>query len=71
MPSASLKHPNEKFESLLRRFKRNVEKDDTMKTIREREFYEKPSIKRKRAKAAAIKRRQRSELARQLPKKMY
>lgn len=59
MPSVSLKHKYETFESLLRRWKKAVDKSDILKTLREKEFYERPGEKRKRAKAAAIKRQQR------------
>ncbi len=47
---------NESFEKLLRRFKRAIEKDDIINEIRKREYYEKPTVARKRAKAAAKKR---------------
>jgi small subunit ribosomal protein S21 len=56
MPGVSLKHPNESFESLMRRFKKAVEKSDILKTLREYEAYEKPSERKKRLKAAAVKR---------------
>ncbi len=56
MAKVKLKHPNEHFDSLLRRFKKSVDKEDTLKDYREKEFFEKPSSKRKRAKAAAKKR---------------
>ncbi|MHA2404822.1 MAG: 30S ribosomal protein S21 [Candidatus Kariarchaeaceae archaeon] len=52
---------NESFDKLLRRFKRAVEKDDLMNELRKREFYEKPTSKRKRAKAAARKRWERKQ----------
>ena len=58
MPKAKLRQ-NESFDSLFRRFKKSVEKSDLLKDLREREFYQKPSEKRKRAKAAAVKRWQR------------
>ena len=60
MPSATLRHKNESFESLYRRFKKQVEKADTMKECRKRECFEKPSLIRKREKAAAKKRAQRA-----------
>ena len=62
MPKVTAK-PNERFDSLLRRFKKAVDKADTMKDLRKYEFYEKPSEVRKRNKAAAKKRsyRQRME----------
>ena len=59
MASVKKKHDNESFESLLRRFKRAVDKDGIIQEVRNRERFEKPSIARKRAKAAARKRNQR------------
>lgn len=61
MPKVSLKHKNESFEQLMRRFKRAVEKADIIKEVRKRECFEKPSVHRKRAKAAAIKRAAKSQ----------
>lgn len=43
---------NESFESLLRRFNRSVQQSGILSEIRHREFYEKPSIKRKRKEAS-------------------
>ena len=43
---------NEGFESLLKRFNRKVQQDGILAERRRREFYEKPSIKRKRKEAA-------------------
>ncbi len=43
---------NENFESLLRRFNKKVQQGGVLSEIRRREHYEKPSIKRKRKKAA-------------------
>lgn len=60
MPKATLRHPEERFESLMKRFKRSVDKADVVKDVRDREFYEKPSEIRKRNKAAARKRTQRT-----------
>ena len=37
----------------LRKFKKKVAEDGILQELREREFFEKPSIKRKKAKAAA------------------
>jgi len=47
---------NESFESLLRRFSKKVQQDGILSEVRHREFFEKPSIKRKR-KAAARRRK--------------
>jgi len=53
---------NESFESLLKRFNRKVQQDGILAERRRREFYEKPSIKRKRKEAA--KRRKSTRVAR-------
>ena len=61
----------ENINSALRRFKRKIEEAGTLDTLREKEFYEKPTTKRKRAKGAA-KARWRKKLEKEsLPKKMY
>jgi small subunit ribosomal protein S21 len=57
MPSVRVKE-NEPFDVALRRFKRSCEKAGVLAEIRRREFYEKPTMERKRKKAAAIKRHQ-------------
>jgi small subunit ribosomal protein S21 len=62
---------NENINQALRRFKRKVEDAGTLEKLREKEFYEKPTTARKRAKGAA-KARWRKKLEKdQLPKKMY
>ena len=43
---------NESFESLLRRFNKKVQQEGVLSELRRREFFEKPSIKRKRKEAA-------------------
>jgi small subunit ribosomal protein S21 len=60
MPSVQAKK-NEPFERLFKRWKRLVENDGLLNVLRQREFYEKPSQKRKRAKAAAKKRWERKQ----------
>lgn len=50
------------FEVAMRKFKKAVEKAGTLQEIRNRQEYEKPSIKRKRAKAAAKKRAHRERI---------
>lgn len=55
----------------LRRFKRKVEDAGTLDTLRKKEFYEKPTTERKRAKGAA-KARWRKKLEKEsLPPKLY
>ncbi|VFS85110.1 30S ribosomal protein S21 [Raoultella terrigena] len=46
---------NEPFDVALRRFKRSCEKAGVLAEVRRREFYEKPTTERKRAKASAVK----------------
>ena len=48
--------PGESFESLMRRFKRAVERSGILSELKLKEYYEKPSQKNKRKQAAAIKR---------------
>ena len=67
MPEVTLKHPNETFESLLRRFKKAVEKSDILKVLRDYDAYEKPSEEKKRKHAAAIKRWKRTQYEMSMP----
>ena len=55
MPNVRLKE-NEPFEVAMRRFKRSCEKAGVLAEVRRREFFEKPTWKRKRKAAAAVKR---------------
>jgi small subunit ribosomal protein S21 len=43
---------NEGFESLLRRFNKRVQQEGVLSELRRREYFEKPSVKRKRKEAA-------------------
>jgi len=47
---------NEPFESALRRFKKKCAKAGILSELRKRQFFEKPSIKRKKKALAARKR---------------
>jgi small subunit ribosomal protein S21 len=47
---------NEPFENAVKRFKKQVEKGGILSDIRKREFYEKPSVRRKKKAIAARKR---------------
>lgn len=55
--SKTVVRKNESLEDALRRFKRNVSKSGTIQEVRKREFYEKPSVKRKKKSEAARKRK--------------
>ena len=46
----------ENYEATLRRFKKDCEKAGILSEIRRREFYEKPSVRRKKKSIAARKR---------------
>jgi small subunit ribosomal protein S21 len=48
--------PDETFESLLKRFKRSVIKAGVLQELKKREYYVKPSVKRKLKSEAARKR---------------
>ena len=41
------------FDQMFKRFKKKVERDSILQEVRKREFYEKPTAKRKRKKAEA------------------
>jgi small subunit ribosomal protein S21 len=55
MPIVKVKD-NESFEQVLRRFKKQCEKAGILTELRRREFYDKPSVRRKKKEAAARKR---------------
>jgi small subunit ribosomal protein S21 len=57
---------NESFENLLRRFNKKVQQSGILSEVRRREFFEKPSIKRKRKEAT--KRRKSTRAARRMIK---
>ena len=46
----------ENFDIALRRFKKQVEKSGTLSELKKRQHYEKPSVQRKKKRAAARKR---------------
>jgi small subunit ribosomal protein S21 len=49
----------ESFDSLLRRFNKKVQGDRVMSEVRRRRFFEKPSVIRKRKKAAKLRKSRR------------
>ena len=57
MSNKTVVKKNESLEDALRRFKRTVSKAGTIQEARKREFYEKPSVKRKKKSEAARKRK--------------
>jgi len=50
---------NESFDSLLKRFKKKVQRDRVLSEARRRRFFEKPSVIRKRKKAAKLRKSRR------------
>ena len=48
---------NESFDSLLKRFNKRVQQDGILPEVRRHERYEKPSVRRKRKRAAAKRRK--------------
>ncbi|MFH1874253.1 MAG: 30S ribosomal protein S21 [Pseudomonadota bacterium] len=60
MPGVKVR-PGESYEQALRRFKKQCEKAGILSELRKREFYEKPSMIRKKKKAQAKKRTRKPE----------
>jgi small subunit ribosomal protein S21 len=68
--SAIVVRDGESFESALRRFKKLCEKTGILSEIKKREFFEKPSIKRKK-KMLAAKKRALKKVRRNMDKGLY
>lgn len=68
MPEIKLRE-NEYFDVALRKFKKAVEKAGVLTELRSRESYEKPTTKRKRMQAAAMKRHFKRLRSQMLPKR--
>ena len=66
MTAVNKKHRKESFESLMRRFKKAYERNDTANLLKDREHYTKPSLKRKRAHDIAVKIEQKRQEDQQL-----
>jgi len=62
---------NENVEKALRKFKKKVLESGLLKELRDREFYEKPTTRRKKAKSAAKNRWRKKLDSESLPKRMY
>lgn len=62
---------NEDINRAIRRFKKKIDDSGLLEALRKKEFYEKPTTKRKR-KASAAKQRYKKKLEKeQLPTKLY
>ena len=62
---------NDNVEQAMRKFKKRTQDSGLLQELRDREAYEKPTIKRKRKKSAAINRWKKKLAGQQLPKKLY
>ncbi|MGI0075984.1 MAG: 30S ribosomal protein S21 [Nitrosopumilaceae archaeon] len=66
MPGVRLKHEYERIDSLLKRFKKAVERSGLEKELRKRQHYQKPCEVRKGQKAAARKREEKRQDAQKI-----
>ena len=62
---------HDNVEKALRKFKKKVAESGLLQDLRERETYEKPTTRRKKAKAAAKRRWKKKLSDEQLPKKLF
>jgi small subunit ribosomal protein S21 len=62
---------NDQVDKALRKFKKKVADSGLLQDLRDREFYTKPTTRRKQLKSAARRRWQKKLEAQQLPKKLY
>lgn len=62
---------NDQVEKALRKFKKKVQESGLLQELREREFYEKPTTARKKAKNAARRRWMKKLASEALPAKKY
>lgn len=59
------------IERALRKFKKKIQTSNVLNDLRAKEFYEKPTTKKKRKKSAAVNRWQKTLADQALPKKLY
>lgn len=62
---------DDNFEKALRKFKKKISDSNMLLELQNRQMYVKPSIKRKIAKAYAVKRWQKYLNSQELPKKLF
>lgn len=62
---------DDNIEKAIRKFKKKVADSGILQTLRDKEFYEKPTTTRKRAKSAAKNRWAKKLSAQELPKKLF
>lgn len=59
------------IERALRKFKKKIQTSNILNDLRAKEFYEKPTTKKKRKKSAAVNRWHKTLAEQALPKKLY
>ena len=62
---------NENINQALRRFKRKVDDSGLLEDLKKKEFYEKPSVTKRKTKNQQARRAQKKREADSLPKKLY
>lgn len=62
---------NDNVEQALRKFKKNIQNSGLLNDLRAKEFYEKPTTKKKRKKSAAKARWRKKLQGQQLPEKLF
>jgi small subunit ribosomal protein S21 len=62
---------NDNFEKALRIFKKKIVESGKLVELKEKEFYEKPSVTKRKTKNQQARRAQRKREADALPKKLY
>jgi small subunit ribosomal protein S21 len=62
---------NDNVEKALRTFKKKILESGKLIELKEKEFYEKPTTKRRRTKNQQVRRAQKKRESEMLPKKMY
>lgn len=62
---------NDNFEKALRTFKKKIADSGKLIELREKEFYEKPSVTKRKTKNQQERRAQRKRESEALPKKLY
>jgi small subunit ribosomal protein S21 len=62
---------NDNVEKALRTFKKKIMESGKLMDLKEKEFFEKPTTKRRRVKNQQVRRAQKKRESEALPKKMY
>lgn len=62
---------NDNLEKALRTFKKKITESGKLVELREKEFFEKPSVTKRKTKNQQVRRAQRRRQSESLPKKLY